>query len=116
MHPRLRFDIRAWVREALSLQGVRADDGRRTRPLPARLINGQVVGHAQQPGREPAALNGTGGDVGVIRIIGEGEPAEANDAVLFGVGDEPVQVRAGPAHGDVQGVVQLSDGAVAADE
>jgi len=52
----------------------------------------------------------------LVRIVGEGDPADAVDAVGLAVNAEPMQVQVFPTHRDLQHGVQLGDRAIAGHE
>ena len=56
------------------------------------------------------------GQAYVSGIVTEADPAVMPDAVLAAVDDEAVQVLVGPAQDSLQSVVEIGDGAVAANE
>jgi hypothetical protein len=49
-----------------------------------------------------------------VRIVAKADATDAADAVVFAPDTEAMQVGVIPAQGDLQGMMQISDGAVAA--
>jgi hypothetical protein len=50
----------------------------------------------------------------LVRIVAKADATDAADAVVFAPDTEAVQVGIIPAHGDLQGMVEIGDGAVTA--
>ena len=56
------------------------------------------------------------GQANAVWVIGEGEASLVRNAIVFAVDVKTIQVRITPTHGDLNGVMEVSDAVVAPQE